>query len=65
MVHGLLTIKICSFLNKQIPHIPFPHYNKTPRKKGQNEMSKFRFWRKQIKNHIRIRYIDALGLWEK
>ena len=57
--------KICSFLNKQIPHIPFPHCNKTPRKKGQNEMSKFRFWRKQIKNHIRIRYIDALGLWEK
>ena len=57
--------KICSFLNKKIPHIPFPHHNKTPRKKGQNEMSKLRFWRKQIKNHIRIRYIDALGLWEK
>jgi len=57
--------KICPFLNKEIPKTPFPHYNKTSKNKRKNEMSRFRFWRKQIKNHIRIRYIDILGLWDK
>ena len=57
--------KICPFLNKEIPKTAFPHYNKTSKNKGKNEMSKFRFWRKQIKNNMRIRYIDALGLWDK
>lgn len=56
--------KICPFLNKQIPKTPFPHYNQTSKNKRKNEMSRFRFWRKQIKNHIRIRYIDMLGLWD-
>ena len=57
--------KICPFLNKEIPKTPFPHYNKTSKNKRKNEMSRFRFWRKQIKNDIRIRYIDLLGLWDK
>lgn len=56
--------KLCNFLNKDIPTESFPHYNKTDVNSTKRKMNKFKFLRKQIKNYIKIKYIDLLGLWE-
>lgn len=52
--------KLCKFLNKEVPEVPFPHYNK-----GNRDISKFKLLRKQLKNYIKIMYIDIRHLWRE
>jgi len=56
---------LCHFLNKEVPEVPFPHYNKSITKRAVVKENRFKITRKQIKNNIKIKYIDMLGLWEK
>jgi hypothetical protein len=56
--------KLCPFLNKEIPGVPFPHYNNFSKTAGKR-MSKFKVLRKKVKAYVRLKYIDVLGLWEK
>ncbi len=56
--------KICHLLGKEIPTIPFPHYNKSKPGTKENKMSWFRTTRKQLKNNFKIWYIDRMNLWE-
>lgn len=57
--------KLCAFLGKDVPNKSFPHANNT--KNGQNHVElktkKFKFWRKQFRNNLKIRYIDRKNLW--
>jgi len=57
--------KLCEFLDREVPGVPFPHYNKTTeaekRKKGV--AWKFRMTRHRIKNRLKIGYISLMGWW--
>jgi hypothetical protein len=57
--------KMCAFLDREIPQLPFPHANKTRdnRSEMQNTRNKIRFFRKQIRNNIKLKYIDIMGYW--
>ena len=57
--------KVCAFLDKEIPGIPFPHYNKTSEieKKKTGWKSKFRKLRHRFKNNVKIWYIGFRGWW--
>lgn len=55
--------KLCHFLDKDIPNIPFPHYNKASYDQPV-KIKKFKFLRKIIKNKLRMKYIDVMGLWK-
>jgi hypothetical protein len=57
--------KLCAFLDKEIPSRPFPHYNNSADNKQVREMPWYRYFRKQLKAWIKIKYIDILGLWPK
>lgn len=50
--------KLCEFLNKEVPKVPFPHYNK-----GNREVRKIKMIKKQLKNNFKILYIDLRQLW--
>lgn len=58
---------LCRFLDKEIPALPFPHYNKT----SETEIYKssfryaFRKFRHRLKNSAKIRFIDLMGYWEQ
>jgi hypothetical protein len=54
--------KLCAFINKEIPDVPFPHYNKSNGK--SSKMNRFKRLRKLVKNNIRINYISIMGLWK-
>ncbi|MCA1746276.1 MAG: hypothetical protein LC655_01160 [Bacteroidales bacterium] len=56
---------LCMFLGKEIPDIPFPHYNKTSdaEKRRRGLRHSFRMLRHRIKNRTKIWYIDAMGWW--
>ncbi len=56
--------KLCSFLNKDIPDLPFPHANKSrttpmPELKPKD---KFKLFRKRFRNNIKMKYMDLMGL---
>lgn len=57
--------KLCAFLGKDVPGVPFPHYNKTSdveqKKKGWK--SRFRKSRHRLKNSWKIWYIGFMGWW--
>ncbi len=59
--------KLCSFLEREVPQVEFPHANKWQDKRskqkfyGQNKNLKF--YRKQIRNRLKIKYIDWRGYW--
>ena len=57
--------KLCRFLIREIPDVPFPHSNKTNWSADSFVNRKFKLLRKRIKNNLKIWYIDRLGLWEK
>ncbi|MEM8526638.1 MAG: sulfotransferase family protein [Bacteroidota bacterium] len=54
--------KICSFLGKEIPQVPFPHQNKWG-KAQEAKKRPFKLWRKRVKNYLKIQYIDWRGYW--
>lgn len=58
--------KLCAFLEKPIPAVPFPHYNKVnheapPARPFWKRAKRFR---RRIKQHLIIRYIDWMGYWK-
>ncbi len=59
--------KLCSFLELEIPDVPFPHANKWEDKKARQSLygqkKDFKFYRKQVRNFIKIKYIDWRGYW--
>lgn len=57
--------KLCEFLGKEIPAIPFPHYNKTSEveKRKFGPKKKVRKLRQRIKNYIKIWFISIMGWW--
>ena len=57
--------KLCSFLGKDIPNTPFPHYNKGKAKitTAMDLKNKIRLNRKQFKNYFKIKYIELMGYW--
>lgn len=57
--------KLCLFLNKEIPTNPFPHYNKSLGNGKKRKMNKFKFYRKQVKNYFKIKYIDLFLHWDR
>jgi len=56
--------KLCDFLNQEIPNKPFPHYNKSKTNKMHEGKSKTKILRRQIKNHLKIKYIDWFEGWD-
>ena len=54
--------KLCAFLGKEIPDVPFPHSNSFQTRELKKK-SKFKLLRKRVKNNFKIKYIDLLGLW--
>ncbi len=59
--------KLCSFLERDIPDKPFPVANKwLDKKKRQDYYGKkknFRFYRKQVRQYCKIKYIDWREYW--
>ncbi len=59
--------ELCGFLGREIPEEPFPHYNKWQDKKSKQpyygQHKNFKFFRKKIRNSLKIKYIDWRGLW--
>lgn len=56
---------LCRFLGKEVPDIPFPHYNKTSdaEKRSRGSSHTFRLFRQRFKNRAKIRFIDTMGWW--
>jgi len=57
--------KLCDFLGKDLPDQPFPHYNRGDEMMAgaPNIASRVKFFRKQVKNHVKIKYLDLRGFW--
>lgn len=55
--------KLCSFLGKPVPDLPFPHYNKTTEVEQNRKpvKSTFRRWRHRVKNRLKIWFIRLMG----
>jgi hypothetical protein len=58
---------LCRFLNKEVPALPFPHYNRTSdAEKCRNGIRyAFRKLRHRLKNSAKIGFIDLMDWWEK
>ncbi len=58
--------KLCDFLQKEIPDVPFPHYNKSADadKLKAGFAYSFRIFRQRLKNNMKIWFISAMGWWE-
>ncbi len=58
---------LCRFLNKNIPGVPFPHYNKTAETEKYRSGFRygFRKYRHHLKNSAKIRFIDLMGWWKQ
>jgi len=50
--------KLCEFLGKEVPDVPFPHANLS-----SGKLKRSKFLRKQFKNRLKIIYIDIRRLW--
>jgi len=57
--------KLCAFLGKDIPDIPFPHYNKSSEEERKKSGKKYqrKYARQRIKNSMKIWFIDRMGWW--
>ncbi len=60
---------LCDFLGKEVPGIPFPHRNRWDSGKTgvpfYGYRKDFQFYRKNVRNYLKIKYIDLLGLWDR
>lgn len=54
---------LCRFLGKEVPDVPFPHYNKTSEVEATSKpvQSRFRKMRHRFKNQLKIRFIHIMG----
>ncbi len=59
--------KLCDFLGKDIPDVPFPHYNRTSDREQakQGLKSSFRRSRHRFKNTLKIWLISLMGWWRE
>lgn len=55
--------KLCPFLGLDVPTENFPHNNKTRKNGRKSKYSRFKITRKQIKNKIKIKYLDIIKAW--
>ncbi|NQY67308.1 MAG: hypothetical protein HRT72_06250 [Flavobacteriales bacterium] len=55
--------KLCAFLERDIPKIPFPHQMSAKTKGSPSVRDKMRVMRRRIKNNFKIKYIDWMGYW--
>ncbi|MCK4749361.1 MAG: hypothetical protein KAT15_20045 [Bacteroidales bacterium] len=59
--------QLCAFLGKEIPDHPFPHYNQWQKKQSKQtyygHKKNLKFYRKSLRNHIKIKYIDLRKYW--
>ena len=57
--------KLCAFLEKDVPGVSFPHYNRTAdmERKKKGWKSSFRKTRHRFKNSWKIWYIGFMGWW--
>lgn len=57
--------KLCKFLGKEMPEVEFPHYNRSAESASGNIpfRKRFRKWRQQTKNYLKIWFIDLIRLW--
>ncbi|MEX2371561.1 MAG: sulfotransferase family protein [Bacteroidales bacterium] len=57
---------LCQFLGKEVPDVPFPHYNKTSEveKYRYSPKSRLRKMRHRFKNNFKIWYIGTMGWWK-
>ena len=58
--------KLCGFLDQPVPDVPLPHYNHSdsaPTRKKNRLQKSIKKGRKQLKCHLKNRYIDWRGLW--
>lgn len=57
--------KLCAFLDKPIPKVPFPHANnyKTSKKMEEGLQKDFKFFRKKVKHFFKIKYLDLMNRW--
>jgi len=58
---------LCDFLGKEIPEVPFPRANIWQDKKKKQvyygRKKNFKFYRKQARYMMKIKYIDLMGYW--
>lgn len=54
---------LCRFLGKEVPDVPFPHYNKTSEVEATSKpvQSRFRKMRHRFKNQLKIGFIHFMG----
>ena len=57
--------KLCRFLGKEVPGVPFPHANKAEQNPALDPdlRMKLKLFRKRIKNTLKITYIQWKGLY--
>jgi sulfotransferase family protein len=55
---------LCEFLGRNVPSHPFPHYNKSDFGQKRSFRYKLKIQRQQIKNSLKIKYIDLMKLWK-
>ena len=59
--------KLCRFLGMPSPDMPFPHSNrwegKSTRQEYYGKRKNFKFLRKQVRNSLKIKYIDLMNYW--
>jgi len=59
--------ELCGFLGREVPGVPFPHFNrwetKSEKQSYYGERKTLKFIRKSVRQYLKIKYIDLLGLW--
>lgn len=57
--------KLCEFLGREIPVEQFPHLMKGADFKGYKKsfIKRFKLFRRRLRNHLLIKYIDLKGYW--
>jgi len=59
--------KLCPFLGKEIPEVPFPHTNRWSAKfvgeSHYGDRRDFSYYRKSLRYYLKIKYIDWKGFW--
>jgi hypothetical protein len=59
--------RLCRFLEREVPDEPFPHFNRWQDNDSKHEycgsVKDLKFYRKSIRNYLKIKYIDFMGYW--
>ncbi len=59
--------KLCPFLGLEIPDVPFPHANQWETNQSRQPYygyhKDFKYYRKSLKNRLKIQYIDWMNWW--